>query len=351
MPRRSRSPIWSTWSRARSGTRPKPGSCRSRSISIPTSGAASRPIRSACSRCSRICCRTRSSSPRRAACGSTSRRSRAAGARSIPCSIRRPRWSRSRSPTPASAFRSRSRRSSSKPSSRPMPAPAANTAEPAWVSPSAASCRTCSAAKSICAARRASAAPSRSILPLKYVGPSAAPKSVPAAPGTAAHAPGIHVSGLPERPIEQISDDRLAIEPGDFDPAHRRGRSALCPHHGRSRAREGLQGAGRDARRRCARPRQAIPADRRVARRVPARHAGLDGAQPAQAEPADPAHSGADHHLGRGSPARPGARRILVRHQADLHRGRGGGAGAHQGIRQAAAQASAGRGGRPAPSR
>ena len=46
---------------------------------------------------------------------------------------------------------------------RPTPAPVASTAEPAWVSRSAASCRTCSAAKSICAARRASAAPSRSI--------------------------------------------------------------------------------------------------------------------------------------------------------------------------------------------
>ncbi len=131
-----------------------------------------------------------------------------------------------------------------------------------------------------------------------------------------------------------------------LDPAHRRGRSALCPHHGRSGAREGLQGAGGDAGRRRTRPRQAIPADRRVARRVPARHAGLDGAQSAQAEPADAAHSGADHHVGRGSPARPRPRRVLLRHQADLHGGRRGGPGAHQGIRQAAAQAPPGGGGR-----
>ena len=43
--------------------------------------AASSPTRSACSRCSRTCSRTRSSSRRRAACGSTSPRRRAAGRR------------------------------------------------------------------------------------------------------------------------------------------------------------------------------------------------------------------------------------------------------------------------------
>jgi hypothetical protein len=55
---------------------------------------------------------------------------------------------------------------------------------------------------------------------------------------------------------------------------------------GRSGARQGLQGAGRDARRRGAGARARIPADGDLARRLPARHAGLDGAQPAQAEPA-----------------------------------------------------------------
>jgi HAMP domain-containing protein/CheY-like chemotaxis protein/signal transduction histidine kinase len=51
-------------------------------------------------------------------------------------------------------------------------------------------------------------------LPLKYVGPSAA-KSLPPVSATAAHAPSIHAIGLPERPVEQIPDDRLAIQPGD----------------------------------------------------------------------------------------------------------------------------------------
>jgi HAMP domain-containing protein/CheY-like chemotaxis protein/signal transduction histidine kinase len=51
-------------------------------------------------------------------------------------------------------------------------------------------------------------------LPLKYVGPSTAPKPAAAAFAQAAmHAPSIHA--VPERPIEQIADDRLEIQPGD----------------------------------------------------------------------------------------------------------------------------------------
>jgi HAMP domain-containing protein/CheY-like chemotaxis protein/signal transduction histidine kinase len=48
-------------------------------------------------------------------------------------------------------------------------------------------------------------------LPLKYVGPSVSPRAL-AASGSA-HAPSIQVT--PERPIEQIPDDRLEIQPGD----------------------------------------------------------------------------------------------------------------------------------------
>jgi HAMP domain-containing protein/CheY-like chemotaxis protein len=48
-------------------------------------------------------------------------------------------------------------------------------------------------------------------LPLRYVGPSAAPK--PAASVAFVHPPAAHVA--PERPIEQIPDDRLEIRPGD----------------------------------------------------------------------------------------------------------------------------------------
>jgi HAMP domain-containing protein/CheY-like chemotaxis protein/signal transduction histidine kinase len=52
-------------------------------------------------------------------------------------------------------------------------------------------------------------------LPLKYVGPASAPKALPAPSTTSAHALTMPVSTLPERPIEQIADDRLAIQPGD----------------------------------------------------------------------------------------------------------------------------------------
>jgi CheY-like chemotaxis protein len=52
-------------------------------------------------------------------------------------------------------------------------------------------------------------------LPLKYVGPSSAPKPPAAASAPVLHAPGIHAVGAPERPVEQISDDRLDIHPGD----------------------------------------------------------------------------------------------------------------------------------------
>jgi CheY-like chemotaxis protein/signal transduction histidine kinase/HAMP domain-containing protein len=50
-------------------------------------------------------------------------------------------------------------------------------------------------------------------LPLKYVGPSVSPRALAA--GSATHTPIIQVSGQPERPIEQIPDDRLEIQPGD----------------------------------------------------------------------------------------------------------------------------------------
>ncbi len=50
-------------------------------------------------------------------------------------------------------------------------------------------------------------------LPLRYVGPSMAPKPVTAASIQAMHAPAM--PAVPERPIEQIPDDRLEIRPGD----------------------------------------------------------------------------------------------------------------------------------------
>src|SRR5262245_48918082 len=52
-------------------------------------------------------------------------------------------------------------------------------------------------------------------LPLRYVGPTTAPKSALPAAMAATHAPSIHPSVMPERAVEQIPDDRLEIQPGN----------------------------------------------------------------------------------------------------------------------------------------
>ena len=114
---------------------------------------------------------------RRAAFGLASTPPSAAGAAIIRSLIRPPESSLSKSPTPASAFRRRSKRSSSRHSSRPMHRPAANTAAPASALPSAANWPACSAVKSICAACRVPARPSRSICRLNMSVPT--PRSTP----------------------------------------------------------------------------------------------------------------------------------------------------------------------------
>ncbi|HEY1364941.1 MAG TPA: response regulator, partial [Xanthobacteraceae bacterium] len=50
-------------------------------------------------------------------------------------------------------------------------------------------------------------------LPLKYVGPGTGPRPAPPPAAAGGHPPAVHV--VPERPLEQIPDDRLAIQPGD----------------------------------------------------------------------------------------------------------------------------------------
>ncbi len=127
--------------------------------------------------------------------------------------------------------------------------------------------------------------------------------------------------------------------------SHRRRRSALCAGAGRSGARQGFQGSPRRSRLGSAGARQTIPADRRVARCLPARHARLDGAEPAQAQPVDAAHPCSDHHAGRRSSACPGARGIFLRQQADHDRGGERSAVADQGVCQAPPQTSPDRGG------
>ena len=91
-------------------------------------------------------------------------------------------------------------------------------AAPAWASPSAASWPTCWAAKSSCAARRARAAPSCSTCRCKYVGPSTSLAQAPAearANQLTQNQAALAAAATADRPVEQIPDDRLTIEPGD----------------------------------------------------------------------------------------------------------------------------------------
>ena len=84
-PRKYSSPACWTWWRGRSATRRRTGSLTFRGANpIRTCRAAWSPTPSACSRCSRICCRTRSSSPSRAACACRFPSRRAAGATDHP---------------------------------------------------------------------------------------------------------------------------------------------------------------------------------------------------------------------------------------------------------------------------
>ncbi len=179
-------------------------------------------------------------------------------------------------------------------------------------------------------------------LPAKYIGPTGAAEIAVAdrQPARARH--------RRRRPLAaaRSADRDRAGRPhphraGRRGPARRRGRSALRPHHRRPGARSGLQGADRDARRRRAGARPRVSALRRVARRVPARHARLDRAEPVEAESRDAPHPGADRDHGRGPPARSRARRLLVHDQAH-HQGRAGSRDhPHQGLHPAAPQAPA----------
>ena len=166
----------STTSSGRSATSRRPRSSTSQ-IDTDALAAARRssPTRSGCSRSSRTCCRTPSSSPSGAA--SSLRVETATEGWSPDARVPQPgraRSSRSRSPTPASAFPATSSRSSSRRSSRPTAAPAASTAAPGSAWPSAARSRACSAARSASRARPARAARSRSSFPRSTPAPRSA---------------------------------------------------------------------------------------------------------------------------------------------------------------------------------
>ena len=258
----------------------------------------------------------------------------------------RPPWSRSRSRIPASASRRRSSGSSSKRFSRPTRARTGGTAAPASGWRSAANCRTCSAARYSCAAT-----PGRG-QHLHAVPAAQARRSRRASAGSnrlrrrsRREPPVAAQTRLAERPVEQITGrPRRSLQPGDAvlliveddphyarilaDLAHDKGFKALV-------AMRGARGAGAGPR---------ISADRRLARCLPAGHAGLDRAEPAEAGPGDAAHSGAGRHARRGPPARPRARRLLVPQKADARpRISEAALVADHGLREAAPEAAADR--------
>ena len=183
-------------------------------------------------------------------------------------------------------------------------------------------------------------------LPLTYIGGASA-KSAAVAPGEGANAAahGLAQLRLAERPVEQIVDDRENIAPNDSvvlivedDPHYSRVMVDLAKDEG-FKVLVAHRGCG------CARPGARASADRHIARYLPARHAGMDGIEPAQTGSSHPAHSRADRHPGRGSSSRLGARRIFLRAEADHHGGLGKCLRPHQGLREVAPQALvAGRG-------
>ena len=244
-------------------------------------------------------------------------------------------WSRSRSPTPASASRPRSRRSSSRRSSRPMPAPAASTAAPASASPSAASSRACSAARSSCAARPASGSTFTLYLPLtlrrpvrrrRWPAPTAGRRRVGRASRRCASATGRSSRSPTTATTSSRATPSLLIVEDD-------------PHYARVLRRPGARRRASRCWSRCAAPRRwrwrastsptAVSLDVFLPDML-----GWTVLSQLKQDPAHAPHPGADRHARRGPPARPGARRVRVRHQADHDRGPRGGARAHQGLRR-----------------
>ncbi len=174
-------------------------------------------------------------------------------------------------------------------------------------------------------------------LPTLYTGPRTALRQP--APGALPLPP----VALPDHLADQFPDDRHSIEPHDRvlliveDDPNYAGILVDAAHC------VGAEGRGDDARCGGARPRPAIRSGRHVARHLPARHAGLERAQPVQAHAGDAPYPSADPQHGRGPPAGPVARRLLLPQQADDQRRAERGARPHQRLCAAAQEAAADR--------
>ena len=132
-------------------------------------------------------------------------------------------------------------------------------------------------------------------LPQTYVGPSTSASTLSSEEPPRRISP-LQLSGIGSRGASRRADCRRPRQPAArrCRAADRRRRSALCPRAVRSLPRQGIQGSGRHARRGGSGAGARVPSDRGFAGRFPARHAGLDGAEPPEAGSGHAAHSGPD---------------------------------------------------------
>ena len=273
------------------------------------------PTPSGCSRSSRTCCPTPSSS-RITASVTLDRR---AGARRLEPGQRRPQSGGHGArllgvATPASAFRRTSSRSSSRRSSRPTAAPAASTAAPAWAWPSAANCRACWAARFAWPARPARAAHSPSTCrrstrrqkPAHASRPCAAPPTPARRAGARPRRPAAGSAGAEEPLLDQRGRRRPRRHPPRRSrAADRRKRPGLRPLPAGAAREKGFKGLvtslGAAA---LAMAREYKP-DAMTLGHLPARHRRLARPGAAQERHRHPAHSGLRHLHRGGARARP----------------------------------------------
>ena len=176
-------------------------------------------------------------------------------------------------------------------------------------------------------------------LPITYAGPSAATQS--ASPcASQIQAPSMPIA-LPERPIEQIPDDRHEIQPGDSillivedDPHYCRVLIDLARDKG-FKVLVAMRGADALELAKQYQP-SAVSLDVFLPDML-----GWSVLSSTQAKSANASYSRADHHARRRQAPRSLARCILVRHQADDHGRRRSRSPTHQGIFDAASQAPA----------
>ena len=133
-------------------------------------------------------------------------------------------------------------------------------------------------------------------LPQTYVGPAAPNMPKIEKAGASAAMPVFLTTVTAVEQEARIEDDRADPGVGRRRAAHRRRRSALRARAVRSVARQGIQGADCEHRNRGADACPRVPSGGHLARCIPARHAGLDGAESPQAGSGNAPHSRADAH-------------------------------------------------------